>query len=76
MNTDYDIFEILRDRSVKWRLCVRDKQCALDMLKVVGNRTFNECFATDLWTREIIGRVNSGNIAAQPIVEDQRATAR
>jgi hypothetical protein len=75
MDTDYDVFEILLDRSVKWHLSVRDKQRALDMLKAVGCRTFNECFATNLGTREIIGRVNSGSIAAQSIVEDHRATA-
>jgi len=58
MATQYDVFEILLDRSVKWRLCVRNKQRAIDLLKALGNQTFNECFATDLWTREIIGRVN------------------
>jgi hypothetical protein len=76
MDTDYDLFEVLFDRSVKWRSCVRDRQRALDMLKVVGSRTFNQCFAINLRTHEIIGRVNSGHIAAQPIVEDHRATAR
>jgi len=75
MNTEYDVFEILLNRSVKWHVCVREKQRALDMLKAVGSRTFNECFATDLETRQIIGRVNNGSIVAQTIVEDRRTTA-
>jgi len=75
MHTEYDVFEILLNRSVKWHLCVREKQRALDMLRALGSRTFNECFATDLGTQEIIGRVNHGNITGQTIVEDYRATA-
>jgi hypothetical protein len=75
MDTDYDLFEVLSDGSVKWRSCVRDKQRALVMLKVVGSRTFNQCFAINLVTQEIIGRVNSRRIAAQPSVEDQGANA-
>jgi hypothetical protein len=59
METEYDVFEILLNRTVKWHLCVREKQRALDMLKALGSRTFNECFAPDLRTREIIGRVNN-----------------
>jgi hypothetical protein len=75
MDTEYDVFEILSNRSVKWHMCVREKQRALDMLKAVGSLTFNECFATDLGTQEIIGRVNKGSIVAQTIVEDRRTTA-
>jgi len=75
MGTEYDVFEILLNGSVKWHACVREKQRALDMLKALGSRTFNECFATDLETRQIIGRVNDGSIAAQTIVEDRGATA-
>ena len=59
METEYDVFEVLSNRSVKWRLCVREKQRALDMLKALGSRTFNECFATNIDTQEIIGRVNA-----------------
>jgi len=58
---------------LKWHLCVREKQRALDMLKALGSQTFNECFATDLETHEIIARVNSGSIAAQSIIEDYRS---
>lgn len=58
MENEYDVFEILLNRTVKWQLCVREKQCALDMLRSLGSRTFNECFAMDLNTQEVIGRVN------------------
>jgi hypothetical protein len=76
MDTEYDVFEILINRSVKWHLCVREKQRALDMLMALGTRTFNECFATDLGTQEIIGRVNIGAMAPHSIVEEHRAAAR
>ena len=72
METEYDVFEILLNRSVKWRLCVREKQLALDKLKAFGTRTFNECFATHLGTQEIIGRVNSGSIGSETVLEDYR----
>lgn len=75
MYSDYDVFEILLNRSVKWQMCVRGKQRALDMLKVVGSQTFNECFAISLSTREIIGRVNSERIATQSIVKEDRDSA-
>jgi hypothetical protein len=73
MDTEYDVFEILINRSVKWHLCVREKHRALDILRALGTRTFNECFATDLGTREIIGRVNDEPFGAQSIVEEHRA---
>jgi hypothetical protein len=75
VETEYDVFEILLNRSVKWHLCVREKQRALNMLKALGSRTFNECFATDLETHEIIARVNNGNIASQAILEDYTSVA-
>jgi hypothetical protein len=75
MDTEYDVFEILPNRSVKWHLCIREKQRALDILRALGSRTFNECFATNLATREIIGRVNSGSIAAQTIMEEHGVCA-
>jgi hypothetical protein len=73
METEYDVFEIRLNRSVKWHLCIREKQCALDMLKALGTRTFNECFATDLETHEIIGRVNSESIGSEAVLEDYRS---
>jgi hypothetical protein len=68
MNAEFDVFEILLNGSVKWHLCSREKQRALDMLKAVGTRTYNECFAMDLETREIIGRVNESHLAARPAI--------
>jgi hypothetical protein len=75
VETEYDVFEVLLNRSVKWHLCVREKRCALDMLKALGSRTFNECFATDLETNEIIGRVNSESIGLESILEDFKSAA-
>jgi hypothetical protein len=72
VETEYDVFEILLNRSVKWHLCVHEKQRALDMLKALGTRTFNECFATNLGTQEVIGRVNSGSTGSQAVLEDYR----
>jgi len=73
MNTEYDVFEILQDRSVRWRFCLQGKQRALDTLKALSARTFNECFATNLATREIIGRVNNRTIASHAVAEERSA---
>jgi hypothetical protein len=75
MNTEFDVFEILENGSVKWHLCVQEKQRALSMLRAVGSRTFNECFATDLETQEIIGRVNQRHVAASSVINDTRPAA-
>jgi hypothetical protein len=75
LDSEYDVYEALLNRSVKWHLCVREKQRALDMLKSLGSRTFNECFATDLVTQEIIGRVNCRSIDGQSVIKDYCATA-
>jgi hypothetical protein len=74
MNTEFDVFEILQNGSVRWHLCVQEKQRALNMLKAVGSRTFNECFATDLETQEIIGRVNERHSAVPCMINDTRTT--
>jgi hypothetical protein len=76
VEAEYDVFEVLSNRSLKWHLCVRGKQRALDMLKALGSRTFNECFATNFETQEIIGRVNGENVASQSILEDYSSTAK
>ena len=68
INNEYDMFGILENRSVKCHLCIREKQCAHDMLKAVGSRTFNECFATDLETLKIIRRVNNEELTAADLV--------
>jgi hypothetical protein len=70
VESEYYVFEALLNGTVKWHLRVRTKQLALDMLKALGSRTFNECFATDLETQEIIGRLNCGSVATQSIIED------
>jgi hypothetical protein len=59
VNIAYDVFEVLPNRSLTLRACVRGTQRALEALKAVGSRTMNECFATDPETREVIGRVNN-----------------
>jgi hypothetical protein len=74
MNTEFDVFEILLNGSVKWHLCIREKQRALDMLKAVGTRTYNECFAKNLETQEIIGRVNDRRLAPQSAISDNGNT--
>jgi len=72
MNAEFDVFEILQNGSVKWHVCVQEKQRALNMLRAVGSRTFNECFATDLETQEIIGRVNERHLADSSMMNDAR----
>jgi hypothetical protein len=74
MNTEFDVFEILQNGSVRWHLCVQVKQRALNMLRALGSRTFNECFATDLETQEIIGRVNQRHLAAPSVMNDARTS--
>lgn len=75
METEYDIFEILIHRNVKWHMCAQGRKGALYMLKVVGSRTLNECFAIDLGTRVTVARVNCGNVAGQPILNSKGAAA-
>jgi len=65
METQYDIFEVLLNRTVKWHRCVLGKQGALYMLKDVSFHTSNECFAIDLETREILTRMNGCNVAGK-----------
>lgn len=65
MNIEYDVFEVLPNRSLTLRASVRGAHSALEALKAVGSRTLNECFAADLETQEVIGRVNDGRGAAR-----------
>jgi hypothetical protein len=65
MNIDYDVFEVLPNRSLMLRVSIRGTQRALAVLKAVGSRTSNECFATEIETQEVIGRVNNGRGAAR-----------
>jgi hypothetical protein len=60
MDCEYDLYELLPDRSLKWRSCVRGTRRAVEALQEMAEQTDNECFATELGTDEIIARVNEG----------------
>jgi hypothetical protein len=64
MNIDYDIFEILPDGSAMWRMCVRGLQSTTEALTGISKQASNECFAIELNTQSIIGRVNDVTRAA------------
>ena len=59
MHRDFDIFEVLPDGSQLWRMCAHGPDNALDILKRLGSQTANECYAMNIQTREIVGRINS-----------------
>jgi hypothetical protein len=42
-----------------WRGCARGRESALAALETLGRQTVNECFAAELSTETIIGRVNN-----------------
>ncbi len=67
---DYDVFELYPDHSLRLRLSVHGTQVALATLEALASRTINECFATDISTQEIIGRVNEGRAVARILYED------
>jgi hypothetical protein len=73
MNNEYDVFEVLPNGSAVWHACVQGTQDALEMVRLLGKRTRNECFATDLSKQKIIARVNEGNRIAQVSADEQRA---
>jgi hypothetical protein len=58
MNRDYDIFERLPDASVRCLIRVHGTRHVRDVLETRGKLTANECFAKNIRTGEIIGRVN------------------
>jgi hypothetical protein len=58
VDSEYDLFEILPNHSVEWRACVRGTKHALEQLMVLGQQTPNECFATGVLSRMVLGRVN------------------
>jgi hypothetical protein len=64
----YDRFEIYEDYSMMWRGCVQGAQPAIATLKAMGHQTHNECFATNLQTKEVIGRVNEISGGIRPIL--------
>jgi hypothetical protein len=71
---DYDVFEVYPDRTIRWRICVRGTRPALDTLEALAKQTVNECFATNVSTQEIIGRVNEGRAAARILDDDWGGT--
>jgi serine/threonine-protein kinase RIO1 len=75
MNDEYDVFEILPDKSLLWRVWARGEQRALELLKAAGIKTPNECFAIDLKRQEIIGRVNEGHGMPQINANENQAAA-
>ena len=75
MNHDDDVFEIRPDRSVTWRGCFKGTQRALEKLESLGKETSNQCFAMNVGTREIVGRVNLRWDAAQIIANGGTADA-
>jgi hypothetical protein len=64
MSIQYNVFEILPDGSAILRAFVKGAKHALWMMEVFGKQTCNECFATTLNSRRIIGRVNEGRSTA------------
>jgi hypothetical protein len=64
----YDFFEVYADRSMMWRGCVDGAQLALSTLETMSHQTKNECFATNLRTKEVIGRVNEARTAELSIL--------
>jgi hypothetical protein len=56
--TEYDIFEIMPDRSLLWRACTRSLKNANLMLMDFSKQSTNEFFAIHLLTNEIVARSN------------------
>jgi hypothetical protein len=75
MSTQYNVFETLPDGYARLRAFVKGAKNALWMMEVLGKQTCNECFATTLNSRRIIGRVNEGFRTAQINANDRRADA-
>lgn len=75
MGIEYNIFETLPDGYARLRAFVKGAKNALWMMEVFGKQTCNECFATTLNSRKIIGRVNEGLRTAQINANDRRADA-
>jgi hypothetical protein len=67
---DYDVFEVFPDHTIRWRVCAHGTRSALAQLEALARLTVNECFATDISTQEIIGRVNEGRAAARILDDD------
>ena len=70
MEHEYDVFELFPDHTIRWRVCVHGTQTALAKLEALAKLTDNECFATDVSTQEIIGRVNEGRATVRILEDD------
>jgi hypothetical protein len=70
MEHEYDVFELFPDHTIRWRVCVNGSQTALAKLAALAKLTDNECFATDISTQEVIGRVNEGRATARILDDD------
>ncbi len=58
MLRDYDIFEVLPDGSKIWRVNAYGVENALIALTNVASKTKNECYAINIRSKDIIGRLN------------------
>jgi hypothetical protein len=67
---DYDVFEVFPDHTLRWRECVHGTRSALAKLEALAKLTVNECFAADIRTQEIVGRVNEGRAVARILEDD------
>jgi len=59
LDRDYDIFEKLPDASVCFLIRVHGTRDVPGILEARSKKTTNECFAKNIRTGEIIGRVNA-----------------
>lgn len=59
MEPEYDLFEVFPGGEKLWRGSHRGQERALMALEALGRKTKNECFAAELGTEIVIGRVNS-----------------
>jgi hypothetical protein len=50
---EYDVFEVLADKSLIWRACASGVQAAIYKLEAVGRHNTHDCFAINLRTREL-----------------------
>jgi hypothetical protein len=56
---EYDIVEVLHDRSLRWSSRVKGTTAGLVALEQVSRKTINECFAIHVSTQTILARVKS-----------------
>jgi len=59
LDRDYEIFEKLPNASVRFLIRVHGTRHVPGILEARGKETTNECFAKNIRTGEIVGRVNA-----------------